>query len=298
MKTSSATWRWARRPSTQRKKAAKKSRWPCSPPPSPPPSSSSPLPSFSGVSKYIFTPLALGVVLSIFASYFFAMTVVPLFCAKFIRIDPHGMEVEDNPDAVLGMKPDLFAPLRSLRFNEEFQRYAGLVRAPGPPCHCSGPASPPPSSSALSPCSLSSLVPFLGRAYFPRTDPGQFIINVRMPSGTRLRSQQRLHRQGREHHPQRGQAQRPRHDRLQHRRLSRSLRHLHHQRLHGHGLRADQPEAGSQRRQLRVHAPRAGQARARDARALHLLPGRRSDRRRHQPGPARAHRHSDQIAAT
>jgi multidrug efflux pump subunit AcrB len=29
-------------------------------------------------------------------------------------------------------------------------------------------------------------VPFLGRAYFPRTDPGQFVINVRMPSGTRL----------------------------------------------------------------------------------------------------------------
>ena len=28
--------------------------------------------------------------------------------------------------------------------------------------------------------------PFMGRAYFPRTDPGQFIINVRMPSGTRL----------------------------------------------------------------------------------------------------------------
>ena len=30
--------------------------------------------------------MALGVVLSIFASYFFAMTVVPLFCAKFIRL--------------------------------------------------------------------------------------------------------------------------------------------------------------------------------------------------------------------
>ena len=40
---------------------------------------------FNGVSKYIFTPLALGVVLSIFASYFFAMTVVPLYCAKFLR---------------------------------------------------------------------------------------------------------------------------------------------------------------------------------------------------------------------
>ena len=49
----------------------------------------------SGVSKYIFTPLALGVVLSIFASYFFAMTVVPLFCATFMRVHhetggPHG----------------------------------------------------------------------------------------------------------------------------------------------------------------------------------------------------------------
>ncbi len=33
---------------------------------------------------------------------------------------------------------------------------------------------------------LAVLFPFLGRAYFPRTDPGQFVINVRMPSGTRL----------------------------------------------------------------------------------------------------------------
>src|ERR1700760_1414702 len=41
---------------------------------------------FHGVSKYIFTPLALGVVLSIFASYIFAMTVVPLFCARFINL--------------------------------------------------------------------------------------------------------------------------------------------------------------------------------------------------------------------
>src|ERR1700733_5327594 len=41
---------------------------------------------FNGVSKYIFTPMAMGVVLSIFASYFFAMTVVPLYCSKFIRL--------------------------------------------------------------------------------------------------------------------------------------------------------------------------------------------------------------------
>ena len=37
-----------------------------------------------GVSKFLFTALALAVVLSLFASYFVAMTVVPLFCARFI----------------------------------------------------------------------------------------------------------------------------------------------------------------------------------------------------------------------
>ena len=28
--------------------------------------------------------------------------------------------------------------------------------------------------------------PFVGTAYFPRTDPGQFVINVKAPTGTRL----------------------------------------------------------------------------------------------------------------
>ncbi len=31
-----------------------------------------------------------------------------------------------------------------------------------------------------------ALSPFLGVAFFPRTDPGQFVINVKAPSGTRL----------------------------------------------------------------------------------------------------------------
>ncbi len=42
---------------------------------------------FYGVSRYLFIDLALGVVISIFASYIFAMTVVPLYCAYFIRVD-------------------------------------------------------------------------------------------------------------------------------------------------------------------------------------------------------------------
>jgi HAE1 family hydrophobic/amphiphilic exporter-1 len=44
----------------------------------------------SGASRYLFTALGLAVVLSILASYFVAMTVVPLFCAKWIKkVQPH-----------------------------------------------------------------------------------------------------------------------------------------------------------------------------------------------------------------
>jgi multidrug efflux pump subunit AcrB len=38
-----------------------------------------------GVSKFLFSALALAVVLSMFASYVVAMTVVPLFCARYVK---------------------------------------------------------------------------------------------------------------------------------------------------------------------------------------------------------------------
>src|SRR5438034_3671187 len=45
-----------------------------------------------GVSKFLFSALALAVVLSLFASYAVAMTVVPLFCAMFIKGHHQPME--------------------------------------------------------------------------------------------------------------------------------------------------------------------------------------------------------------
>ena len=133
---------------------------------------------FSGISKYIFTPLALGVVLSIFASYFFAMTVVPLYCAKFIRLKDEG---EHSAESKLG----IFTRFER-KFNEKFQAmlnwYEGLakraMRRPGF------------TAAAI----LGGVVLVLAgdgsRSWaaptFPRTDPGQFVIDVRMPSGTRL----------------------------------------------------------------------------------------------------------------
>ena len=61
--------------------------------------------------------------------------------------------------------------------------------------HEAVPALPPPSCSAAPRSSFySSSRLFLGRAYFPRTDPGQFVINVKMPSGTRIEDQRCLRR--------------------------------------------------------------------------------------------------------
>ncbi|MGC9158558.1 MAG: efflux RND transporter permease subunit, partial [Terracidiphilus sp.] len=131
----------------------------------------------TGVSKYIFTPLALGVVLSIFASYFFAMTVVPLYCAKFIKPHKDGEYAEH-------VSKSFFAKLDML-FNEKFYSlldwYESLARR----------AMKRPGFTTVSIIATILIVfisafPFLGRAYFPRTDPGQFVIYVHMPSGSRL----------------------------------------------------------------------------------------------------------------
>jgi multidrug efflux pump subunit AcrB len=134
----------------------------------------------SGISKYIFTPLALGVVISIFASYFFAMTVVPLFCSKFVRLH-HEAGDEEHTDTG---RPSWFQRCVD-KFNEHFrrmlQRYEALARR--------ALARPGFTAAAILggvAVVLVGLFPFVGRAYFPRTDPGQFVINVRMPSGTRL----------------------------------------------------------------------------------------------------------------
>jgi multidrug efflux pump subunit AcrB len=135
----------------------------------------------NGVSRYLFTDLALGVVICIFASYFFSMTLVPLFCAKFINLhEEHGENARgEHKHSIFRRTVD--------RFNVYFQRmldhyerlaYRSLKRPGFTAAVLLG-------GTALI---LIVLTPLLGRAYFPRTDPGQFIINVKMPSGTRIES--------------------------------------------------------------------------------------------------------------
>jgi multidrug efflux pump subunit AcrB len=131
----------------------------------------------SGVSRFLFTALASAVVLSLAASYLVAMTVVPLFCARLIK---GGHVVHEH---LLPESSNRFGKLVKI-FNQYFER---LVRRYDRNLGLSllRPAATTIGLAGVSLLCL-SLYPLLGEAYFPRTDPGQFVINLKAPSGSRL----------------------------------------------------------------------------------------------------------------
>jgi hydrophobic/amphiphilic exporter-1 (mainly G- bacteria), HAE1 family len=145
----------------------------------------------TGVSKYLFTALALAVVIALFCSYVVAMTVVPLFCSRFIKHTGHSNEheaarpddrVPEHMSAGHG-KRNLFAAI-VYRFNRGFgwlqSSYDNAIHL----C-LKRPALVVMVFSVFVVLSF-GFSPFLGRAYFPRTDPGQFVISVKAPTGTRI----------------------------------------------------------------------------------------------------------------
>jgi multidrug efflux pump subunit AcrB len=138
---------------------------------------------FYGVSRYLFIDLALGVVLSIFASYIFAMTVVPLYCAHFIHLADVGEEIEHESDNKSASR-SLFHRFLG-RFNELFHNLLELYEQ-----WVTRALVRPGRTVALILVGIAVMLvgifPFVGTAYFPRTDPGQFVINVKAPSGSRL----------------------------------------------------------------------------------------------------------------
>jgi hydrophobic/amphiphilic exporter-1 (mainly G- bacteria), HAE1 family len=130
-----------------------------------------------GVSRFLFVALAMAVVLSLLASYLVAMTVVPLFCAKLVKKHQADEEVGQGS---IGARFGVIAK----KFNAHFERMLGkydrslssaLLRPAGTVVGLAG-------VSLL----CLSMYPLLGVAFFPRTDPGQFVINFKAPSGTRI----------------------------------------------------------------------------------------------------------------
>lgn len=153
-----------------------------------------------GVSKYLFMALALGVVLAMFASYIVAMTVIPLFCARFITLEGHAghgtaASAEETEPSEMLIVPKENSGRKSrpwmswfqkivVTFNSYYHRVEqsydrGVEYCLRRPVFVTG------GITLLVIASL-ALYPLLNLAFFPRTDPGQFVINIKAPPGTRL----------------------------------------------------------------------------------------------------------------
>jgi multidrug efflux pump subunit AcrB len=124
----------------------------------------------AGVSKFLFSAMAIAVVVSLFASYIVAMTVVPLFCARYLKA---------HSEHATGW---------GMRFNAAFNTgFTGMLRGYEVLVHrvLRIPATVLLLFFVAFGLSL-LLYTRLGFAYFPQTDAGQFVVTFKAPSGTKL----------------------------------------------------------------------------------------------------------------
>jgi len=126
-----------------------------------------------GVSKFLFSALALAVAISLFASYFVAMTVIPLFCSKYLKGAHHASDGAAHEGRG-------FNAWFNGMFNRLLDFYERAVRTVL--------KRPVLTVTALSLLFVSSLALYrsMGVAFFPRTDAGQFTVNLKVPTGTRI----------------------------------------------------------------------------------------------------------------
>jgi len=128
-----------------------------------------------GVSKFLFSALALAFCLALMASFVVAMTVIPLFCSKFLKAMPAGHAAGEHGDEHGG-----FNAWFNRQFNKLLDVYESAVRR--------ALKVPALTLVALLGVFAASLLiyPALGLAFFPRTDAGQFTVNLKVPTGTRI----------------------------------------------------------------------------------------------------------------
>jgi multidrug efflux pump subunit AcrB len=125
-----------------------------------------------GVAKYLFSALALAVVLSMLASYVVSLTLIPIYCARFLTAEEAQAEEE-------GTGSGFFA-----WFIRAYERFAGryerlLDRLLDHKIAVI-------TFIGVLFLGTMALYPLIGTELFPRTDAGQFIINLRAPLGSRI----------------------------------------------------------------------------------------------------------------
>jgi HAE1 family hydrophobic/amphiphilic exporter-1 len=138
-----------------------------------------------GVARFLFSALALAFCLSLLASFVVAMTVIPLFCSRFLKAVPHASpEHKEYEIELTQFASQSWMDRFNTRFNRMFNKlldyYEHLVR------RCL--RRPALTVLVLTGVFFASLAiyPLLGLAFFPATDAGQFTINVKVPTGTRI----------------------------------------------------------------------------------------------------------------
>ena len=144
----------------------------------------------TGAARYLFTPLALAVVLAIMASYILSRTLVPTMVKYLLRAEASHYQGESGELEETGH--GLFANIhrgfhtRFERMRNAYHRLLGaalvhrkLVAA------CFG----------LICAACAALIPFIGTDFFPQVDAGQIRLHVRAPAGTRIEETEAYFRQ-------------------------------------------------------------------------------------------------------
>jgi multidrug efflux pump subunit AcrB len=133
----------------------------------------------SGVSRYLFVPLAEAVVFAMLASYALSRTLVPTLAMYLLKKHDHHAAVSRNPlarfqrgfnagfERVRSSYQNLLSRLVDLRLMF-VPLFIGF-------CLC-----------------VFLLIPFLGQNFFPSTDNGSFLLHVRAADGTRIEETARL----------------------------------------------------------------------------------------------------------
>jgi multidrug efflux pump subunit AcrB len=133
----------------------------------------------SGVSRYLFVPLAEAVCFAMLASYILSRTLVPTMALYLLKVhDPHATPSQS-----------IFAKFQrgfERRFEQVRSSYEGLLGTLVANRYLFVPL-------FLAAClCVFLLVPFLGQNFFPASDNGTFILHMRAPDGFRIEETAKL----------------------------------------------------------------------------------------------------------
>jgi multidrug efflux pump subunit AcrB len=130
----------------------------------------------SGVSRYLFVPLAEAVVFAMVASYLLSRTIVPTMAKYLLRGDKNETNASASRNPLVRLQK---------RFEAAFERFRGHYRRLLESClHHRGAFLI--AFFAICLGSLAILIPWLGRDFFPNVDSGTFKLHLRAPTGMRI----------------------------------------------------------------------------------------------------------------